>query len=422
MAQSFYYLDQYKKDFPEDYLDSIQYELDTKIYYYGNQYRRNIDSKSYKRYFLYGKKKLADIYKLSRDLKLNRPKNEIYALSNAYFGLESYLKDFGIETLRMPWLGVDACSWQQYKIIRNYQNYLSKSSFIELLSKEAIGKYYKVIETLTAIYSQEHIKYICLSQDMTPFERMSIKVFKELGKKSLVFLHGLPGRYNNLDDNRSDYLVVWGEKTKELYVKAGIRSNKIFVSGHPRYTSFNVNTMQLRMDFSDILVIAKPMSGQHSDKIRLADRGNLILYLSKIQSVLKSLGVNSVRLRPHPSMDAGWFYSFIDKAFFKEDTERDINESLKKSSLVIGATSSVFLDALFAGVNYLIFEPAVNGTDLVNFPIVPPFDQSDKRAVVSQTEDELREALLNRLLVDPSILQDYIKPGFDLSFIKNLVD
>jgi hypothetical protein len=278
------------------------------------------------------------------------------------------------------------------------------------------------MDVLKTIYAQPEIKYLFVPNDMSHFERMSVKIFKQLGKKSFIFLHGLPGRYNNIDDNRSDYLVVWGSKIKELYIKGGIKPEKIFISGHPRYNQYKLSDIKLKTGWDNILLIGKSIGGQHSDEIRLQDRGNILLYLWQIQSVLVQLGVSSVKFRPHPSMDIDWYYDFIDNDFFKQDLEKNINVSLKSSSLVIGPTSSVFLDALLAGVNYLVYEPVKNGKDIGNFPVVPPFDKSDPRVIVSQTMDQLKDALINNSLVDTSVILDYIEPNFDLNFIESVID
>ncbi|HEY4323081.1 MAG TPA: hypothetical protein VGN20_03825, partial [Mucilaginibacter sp.] len=116
MREPFDYLHQLKNKFPEDYIDSIQYELDAKIYYYGDQFLKNTEKKRHKILQDYGRNKLVDIYKLKRDIKFSITKGQEYAISGAYFGLEKHLNNFGIKTLATPWTGVQAGAWEQYKI------------------------------------------------------------------------------------------------------------------------------------------------------------------------------------------------------------------------------------------------------------------------------------------------------------------
>ncbi len=99
------------------------------------------------------------------------------------------------------------------------------------------------------------------------------KIFEEINKPSFIFLHGLPARMNNFDDNRTKYLIVWGEKIKDAYVNmGGFDPNKIFVSGNRNYK--NYNTKELKFDFTDIVVLTCSMpGGQNTVKIQIIDRG-----------------------------------------------------------------------------------------------------------------------------------------------------
>ena len=160
--------------------------------------------------------------------------------------------------------------------------------------------------------------------------------------------------------------------------------------------------------------------GQHGNEVILGDRGNTILYLLKIQAVLKSLGVKNVRYRLHPSENLLWYNRFLDTTFFKLDTE-PLDCSLKKSSLLIGPTSTVLVESLYHGVNYMVFEPNDNNIDLFNYPLVPPFDGSDSRVPLAQSESDLKYYLKNRTEIQISFLNDYIKTPFNLDFIKELI-
>jgi hypothetical protein len=232
-------------------------------------------------------------------------------------------------------------------------------------------------------------------------------------------LHGLPGRYNQIDDNRSDYLIVWGEKIREHYIKVGINPNKIFISGHPSYKQPELT--KLKFSFDSVLILTKPLNGVHmSDGVILGNRANLILYLYSVEKILKRFGIKSVRFRPHPSENASWYLKFINNNFYKVD-KGNLSESIKKSTLIIGPTSTVFLESLYYGVNYVVYEPAIKNIDLINCPLVPPFDGTDSKIPVSNDETELEYILKNKIMVNPTCFNDYITTPFNLSFVKNLI-
>src|ERR1019366_4315214 len=98
-----------------------------------------------------------------------------------------------------------------------------------------------------------------------------------------------------------------------------------------------------------------------------------------------------------------------------------LKESIEKSTLVIGPTSTVFLECLYYGVNYLVYEPAIGNMDLVNFKLVPPFDGTELNVPVAKNEKELEYILNNKEKVNTSFFSEYIKTPFDLSFINNII-
>jgi len=299
------------------------------------------------------------------------------------------------------------------------KNKLRNSNFNELLQKDFLVEIDQFEEKLSLLFQKRKIKSLFVPNDVSFFENISIHLCKQIGIPSFIFLHGLPGRYNNIDENRSDYLIVWGKRIKENYIKAGLSPDKIFISGHPYYKQIHLDP--LKFSFENILVLTKSLNGaQHSDGVILGDRSNLLLYLFSIERILKRFGVNSVRFRPHPSENENWYLKFINKDFYVFD-KGNLQQSILNSTLIIGPTSTVFLESLYCGVNYVVYEPALNNIDLINCPLVPPFDGNDSKVPVSKDEAEFEYILKSKSGVNPSCISDYITTPFDLSFVKDLI-
>ena len=146
----------------------------------------------------------------------------------------------------------------------------------------------------------------------------------------------------------------------------------------------------------------------------------MIAYLYQVQSALKARGVLRARLRPHPSDNPAWFTKFIDNEFYTLDT-RPLANTLADSSLVVGPVSTVFLEAIQAGINYLVYEPGSLEVDTVGLERIPPFDRSDSRLTVCYTVSELEGALGALRPVDTSILRDYLGSGLDLNPVIRLI-
>lgn len=282
---------------------------------------------------------------------------------------------------------------------------------------EDIERFYELLKSYIV---SNNIKAVFLPHTVGFFEKIVVDVFKELKMPSFTFNHGLP-YYWKKSDNLSEYFIVWGDAIKRNYINAGYSQSRIIVSGHPKYRPGIIS--DLRFDINDILVITKAINGiPFSDMYTLRDRANCIVYLNIIQNALEQIGVTSVRFRPHPSENAEWYMNFIDRDFFLIDKE-SLSSSLKKSSLVIGPTSTVFLESLLAGVNYLVFEPLLpNGNSFDNGPLVPPFDSSDNRIPCAHDLNSISRILVNKIKVDSSILNDYCQPEFCINQILQILN
>ena len=81
----------------------------------------------------------------------------------------------------------------------------------------------------------------------------------------------------------------------------------------------------------------------------------------------------------------------------------------------------VFIESLIAGVNYLVYEPMLNGRDLLNLPVVPPFDGSEPGIPVANSEEDFQRLLSEGGAINPSVIPCYIKPSLDLSFIRTVI-
>ncbi|HME41637.1 MAG TPA: hypothetical protein VKF36_01010 [Syntrophorhabdales bacterium] len=422
-----FYLFDYLKELPAvdaDILYYLKYELDKKIYYYGEHFKNPVEGAPWltRRLRMALKRFLVHAAGM---LRRNKRSTGGSILSNAYFTYGSELERLGFSVYSPPWnlrspgtiypdsgLAQAAFHIEQQFIERDYRT---------LIGKPFTEEVRRFKELLAGSISRKGMRALCVPNDLSFFHRISIDLFKEARLPTFLFLHGVPGRYNAVDDNTTDYLIVWGSRIKKLYIEAGVKPEKILVSGHPLYKEFQRTDLQF--DIDDVLVLDKICqegAPSMSDRVILADRGNSVTYLMILQQVLSSLGVRSVRLRVHPAGNGNWYHKFVDSSFFVLD-RLPLDESLRRATLVIGPTSSVLFEAMYYGKNYLLFEPQNEGRDLANFRPVPPFDGSDARIPLARDEKELEYLLRNKIRIDSSVWNDYIQTPFSIDFMKQLV-
>jgi len=411
-----------ENEIAKKYIDFFKIELDWHIY--NSEFQKSIQNETY----VDLKRKLYKLFQYSNtllsgfDKKANKNLN---ILSSVAFP-DGLLNNLGYNFFKPIWNShIKTNVFEDFKTINWYHNVRKKinsKNFNELLDVEWYHNLHEFQNHLVSEYSKKDFRALFLGTDQIFYSKYCIEVFNKMQRPTFVFSHGLPGIYSKEVDNRSDYLMVWGEKIRENYIEAGFDSSKIKVVGHPKYKDIPKNKT-LRSDLSDVLVI--PVSSvtphQHEyDSIVLSNPSMVVLYLYKVQAVLKKLGIKKARYRVHPSIDSNWIYSFLDKNFYIKDSAY-LTISLNKASLVIGSTSTVLLESLMQGVNYLVFEPHDDeGINMCGYKAVPPFDGSEKRLGVANSEYELEELLRSNVVADYTMIHDYIQ-DLDLTVIKDLI-
>lgn len=431
MSQDHYAIDAISDHYADDpaALDALRLELDKRLFHYGDHFLNPTEGNAPARPMRSRIKSLCFLawalgtWILRKFLPRSFTSSAPAVVSNAYFNLSEALASRGQCVIRSPWeLHLSQLNFGNAGIAHHcsrFRDWLHASSFSDLLAPDARVRINDFSERLSSYFAVSGTRALIVPNDMNIFENLAIQACRRAGVRTMVALHGLPGRYNRFDDNRADFLLVWGEAIKRNYVRAGVPETKILVTGHPRYDG--KPPARLRNTLDSVLVLAQSVpGGQFSDKFRSFHRQGMIAYLYQVQSALKSRGILQARLRPHPSDNPDWFKKFIDNGFYTLDT-RPLAQALADSSLVVGPVSTVFLEALQSGVNYLVYEPGTPEVDTVGLERIPPFDRSDPRLTVCYTVPELKDALAILRPVDTSILRDYLGSGLDLEPVIRLI-
>ncbi len=315
----------------------------------------------------------------------------------------------------------DIATLKLYKFSRDVIN---NYPFNKILVPEVLIKLEEYEELLYKLYFvKNNIRALFLYTDQYFWAKQHINLFKKTNRPSFIFVHGLPPYYPLDADNQSDYLMVWGEKMKQNYIDSGFNRDKIKVIGNFRYKDV-VFYDSLKNNTDDVLVVLTSTRVWHQDTWGsipiISDPGSTLLYISQIENVLKQLGVKHARLRPHPSINKQWLYSIIDPNFYEID-KQDLTSSLLRSTLVIGPTSTVSVESIMYGVNYIVYEPCdEKNYNFVNRNLAPPFDGSDPYLCVANTEDELLHLIKGRYCSSSSLLKEYMQP-FVPQVLKELI-
>jgi len=405
----------------------MQYEIDRCFYHYGEQFRyprEGVRRRSLRRVV----RSLYAMIAASRRRRacgdgLRQILSSAYLEGGGYHLLDDHLRLAGFHAVAPVW----EPSWYReivsvsglFRVVRKLQHMLERGSAADILSAPTLALAGRLDSLLDDLIREHRLRGLLVASDMPFFERCAIEAFRRAERPTVLFLHGLPGRYALPDDDRTDFLVVWGEKIRDLYISAGFDGSKIRVSGHPMLNHKPPAVHRCSTD--DVLVLTKAMSGaQNSDRIRISDRARCVVYLLMVQRALQRCGVRGARLRVHPSENPHWYERTIGTEYYSVDCA-PLEVSLQRATLVIGPASTVFLHSLWRGVAYVVFEPAYQGEDFFSMVQPPPFDGSDTRVPVAHTEEELERLLREQPKTDPSILSEYVRIPFDISFMKDII-
>ncbi len=401
------------------FIDLIQHELDWRLYCYGDHFRNK------------GKRSLIDasivsclikgilcffMSTLRRNQSLNN--SSVKVLNLVPFSMDGIITSMGYKSFSLPIHARYSSSnvifsWKLFIYHFRYEYIVRCHPFNRLISNDIafLKEYYSALK---GYVKGNNFKYLFVRTDQHFLERSLLRIFDEEGKKSFLFLHGLPAEYNTFEDVLSTYVIVWGDKIKNNFIRNGLPSHKYHVIGNVKYHQ-PLQLKKIKWDDKSILVVPESSMQGHlySDPPKLVDRNRVLIYLYEVEYILKMEGYKHVAYRPHPSFNPKWIQQFVDTNFYTIDTA-PLSESANKCTLVIGATSSVILEYCLMGVNCIIYER--NERELY-----PPFDGSDKRIPFASSPTELKALLGKQATVSTDFINDYIKP-FDRIGLKKLME
>ena len=220
--EPFYLLDYLKENagIDKSKVDLLKYELDQRIYYYGENFKNPKEKTAGLTSILRGRLRffIKDI--LTSYLMVGDPRKKMGAktvISDAYFSVNGKLQELGLNVLkpihspgrlREPVAG-------NLKVLKEFiaiDKKIRNGNFNELLSDSFFKKIDSLADHLAEHYRSIGADALIVPNDIAFFEQLNISVFKKIRKPSFIFLHGLPGRYNKYDENQTDHLIVWGRK------------------------------------------------------------------------------------------------------------------------------------------------------------------------------------------------------------------
>jgi hypothetical protein len=402
-------------------IDLLEYEIDKRLHYYGDHFSRpfapahGLAARSARRILKRAAAGSLDALRASRapvGVREGAP-----VVSNAYFSIGERLRQGGVPVVEPFW-----ASGRSARLVlrgavsrtgREVADLVGGGSLSRLLSVDAWALVRRFTEELS-VFLGASARALLVCNDQAFWERCAIRACQAAGVPTAVFLHGLPARYNARDDGRADRLFVWGDRLRALYTAAGHPPERVVAVGHPQYP-FDGRAAPRPMSLANPLVLTNSIPGCFSsdpaDRLFPPDREALLVFAERVKEALRACGCAGAWLRPHPSERASFYAPVLD-GFYRLDT-RPLGRSLDEASIVLGSPSTVMMEALYRGLNTVVYEPSIADASSIGYRIVPPFDGSDPGFLVARTTGELSDILRSGRTSSQQILQGYLGDRFD---------
>lgn len=288
--------------------------------------------------------------------------------------------------------------------LNNFMGYIitnDLSMFVSDYLKAMNGEYlYRLIKLLEEKLRRIKPDYIILRNDSLLTERAIVLASKKLGITTIVIQHGIySSTFAPTDGKVADYVLVWGQYFKDLYMKNGIRRPEdIFVLGHPYPIEKDV------MSYGKKKGCVVCYLGQN---IEIYNRNFLKVKISTIRrlnEICTKLGMTFI-YRPHPGDDIKMLKKQLPEVEFTKKGEKMI-ETFRKGDVFISFSSTSLIEAAMRSKICL---------QLMDYS--PQMDNFEELGVCNKSFKELEE--LEEYLKTIVSIHDLgkFKPKFNNSYI-----
>jgi len=288
--------------------------------------------------------------------------------------------------------------------LRQYENCVlsnfKRKRYISDKSIEKALKYYyqQIPQALREIFSAEQFlkeispKIILSSSDAHRISRMIILLAKKKGIKTFVIQHGASVWEYAYIPVTADKIFVWGEESKKWFIDRGTPTNKLIITGCPRYDSLKFEGEKYIKEFKrfsrnlpNICLFTNPIDLSTNRRILKA-------FLSLPKKLFKKIFV-----KIHPSENKN-FYEKLISSNLKENQVKilhsvGISKELEPGDIAIVGNSTIGIEAIAQGLILVNLE-------LKGFPNPIPYSKYDAGLIAD--EHSLRDAIKSALLIRAS--------------------
>ena len=181
--------------------------------------------------------------------------------------------------------------------------------------------------------------FIILGNDSLPIERALVLVAKKLKIPTIVIQHGHHTSNIPLYDGKiADYILVWGEYLKNLYIKNGIRKpDDLYILGYP--LQIEKNNIFCNED-NNYTVCYLGQKWEKYSNVLFEDKIDTI---KKLNDICVKLRIDFI-YRPHPGENIELINNKISNIKFTQKGEKLI-DTIKNNNIFVSFNSTALVEA-----------------------------------------------------------------------------
>lgn len=236
---------------------------------------------------------------------------------------------------------------------------------INFFIQELFPDLYIYLKRLDRILSQTSFQSLLVDEDVSEKKRALVLMANRKKIKTVVMMHGVPARRIGYAPLSANYMAVWGDAYMTCLEQWGIASDRLVITGNPRYEGLLPHqNYSLRPDLQQLVTTTKPVLlalNMYRESWKQCFFGESFTYLEmqenieKVCRVLSHFPELSLVIKLHPRDQHPESYERMVKVAKKEApnlkialTQQDnIFALLQSCFCVFTSGSSVSVDALW---------------------------------------------------------------------------
>lgn len=266
--------------------------------------------------------------------------------------------------------------------VRNFMGYIDTSDLVQYvflyLKERKIEHLHKLMKRVEAKLKIIKPNYIMLSSNSLPIERAIILASKKLGITTMEIQIGINAQSSSLSQ-AADYVLVWGEYFKGLYVKLKIRSPEdIYILGYQHQIEKD-NEAKKENNHYTICCLAQDFEVYNKSFLLIK-----LETIEKLSLICKKLNFKFI-CRPHPGDNRKLLMKKLPYISFTPEKEK-LEQTFKGADVLISFSSTALVEAAMRSKICL---------QLMNYPIES--DNYERLGICSKSFETFTE------------LEDYLK-------------